>query len=171
MNNKTIVQMTAMFKLLTRDDNGEYTPIGNHFIDSYLSLGSFSFIIDGKTIPFDFDATSYNESDGVFTWESGKGMFFNEYELCRDFDAQYTELGIDRTYLTAKKLASVSAIEDFYVNFEAVDGKEYEGGFYSNNVAENVDMKVELINIVFCDKNNNYTVAPEVLENFNKGMM
>lgn len=170
MSDYPYVKMFAAFKILIKGDNGVYTSITKENI-SVLSLGSFTFKINEMDIPFDFNASSYNEAEGVFQWESGEGPFFRENYLCKDFDAQYKKLGISRTELVPKFLSSATGIIDFYINFETKEGSECEGGFCTNNLLNSIPVKVELLSIVFGDQDcHEYKVKDSVIRNYNHGI-
>lgn len=122
-----------------------------------LDIGDFAFRINGKSIPFGFDADGYNVSeDNIVSYETGKGPFFNNCNISDDiFDEDYAKLSMTREDINAPFLASADGIEEFYLYIEGEHGKE-------------VPFVPELLSICFSDENGTqYPVRQEVLTNYN----
>ncbi|MGN0485544.1 MAG: hypothetical protein ACI4HI_18550 [Lachnospiraceae bacterium] len=82
-------------------------------------IGGFEAVIDGKNIPFDFDAFSYDvrkiaENTYHFQYESGNGVMFREYHIFKDFFEEYERLGVQVSELTAERLASMKELTEFH---------------------------------------------------------
>lgn len=164
------ISMYAEFKILKDGGNGMYYPLDNKAVQG-MTIGAYAFVVDGKSIPFDWDACSGNFEDGVFRFETGTGPFFNDYELSDCYDDDYKSLGLDRSKISAEYLASTTFIEEFHVNFDGQDGLEVSFGWHEDN-AGSPDLKLELISIGLEDleSGNEYFVKPEVLKNYNLGL-
>lgn len=162
----TYVDMFAKFRPLWKDEGGQFKLLSKSDVMNF-SVGGFTFEIDGKSIPHDFEATAVNYNDGTFCYESGYGPFFNTHYLDVCYDSEYAELEIERNTLTASVLSSAVRIEEFYANF--LDNDEVEYGIEDNK--ENYpDLRLEIIEICFSDENANcFYVAPDVIRNFNIG--
>ena len=159
------ISMSSTFQILK--DN---KPISKEDV-SCLSIGGFTFEIGDKLVPFDWDASCGDEEDTIFNFETGRGPFFNDYELPDYYDDDYEELGLTREDITAEFLASVNQIIEFYINFDDADGKEQGIGWHSHN-AGNSQYKVKLLAVSFVDIETEmeYKVAPEVIDLYNKGV-
>ena len=161
--------MLADFKILKKNEDGEFVPMSNKEAQS-VSIGGFSFDINGHSIPFDWDAFTGNEKDGVFSFATGRGWAFNDFELADYYDQDYEEIGLCREDISAGFLASVNHIEEFFVDFEDKD-EEVGIGYFNDNAAAYAEYKLELVEVSFEDIETGkyYDVKPEVLEAFNKG--
>jgi hypothetical protein len=135
-----------------------------------VSIGGFSFEIGEYTIPFDWDAFYGSEENCVFMFETGRGLFWNDYEISECYDETYEDIGIKREEITAEFLASVSHIDEFYVDFEDVDGKEHGVGWYADNTKD-TQYKINIIGMSFLDlmTQNEYSVTQNVIDKYNKG--
>lgn len=162
------ISMLVNFQIL-HNKNGNFTPISNKEAKA-ISIGGFSFEIGEYTIPFDWEAFSGSERDKVFMFETGTGWFWNDYELSSCYDEEYKEIGIKKENITAEFLASVQHIDDFFVDFEDVDGKEQGIGWYADNTKK-AQYKINILQMSFLDlaTQNEYSVKQEVLDKYNKG--
>ena len=162
------MSMRVRFQIF-KNENGDFRQIHNDETDA-LSIGGFSFDIDEYSIPFDWDAFSGSEYDDMFCFETGTGWFWNDYELTDCYDEDYAEMGLTKEDITAELLSSVHHIEEFFVYFEDTDGKEQGFGAYYDNVDE-PEYKVKIIDMVFVDMDtqNEYPVAQEVIDKYNRG--
>ena len=120
-------------------------------------IGGFNFTIEGKKIPFDFNATGYNielkENESIITYVSGEGPFFKEYDIDKDsYEKEYNNLGLTSNDITAEFLSNVEEINEFY--FGAVD---YE---------EDTIFKIEKISFMN-EGNIVYNVAQTIIDKFN----
>lgn len=115
--------MGAKFRIMKKQKNGQYTPLMKDKITG-ITAGGFSFIIDGKNVPFDFEAFAIKEDNGIFTYSTGYGAFFNSFEIEDCYDSMLADIGLTRDNLTASFLASASAIDEFTIDFETADGDE-----------------------------------------------
>lgn len=161
--------MLVNFQIL-RNQNGNFVPASNEEVKA-LSIGGYSFEIGENTIPFDWDAFSGSERDKVFQFETGVGWFWNDYEISDCYDEQYEDIGIKREDITAEFLASVNHIDEFFVDFDDVDGKEHGIGWYADN-NNKAQYKVKLLEMSFYDlaTQKEYPVKQEVLDAYNNGM-
>lgn len=163
------ISMLANFKILKKNEDGKFVPMNNSEARS-VSIGGFSFDVNGHSVPFDWDAFTGFEENGVFKFATGRGWAFNDFELADYYDNDYADIGIKRENISAEFLASVEHIEEFFVNFEDGD-KEVGVGYFNDNAKEDAEYKLELIEISFEDIEacKYYDVTPEVLDAFNKG--
>lgn len=162
--------MIGEFQILSKH-KGEFIPLT--FDDAKnMSIGGYSFEVNGGSIPFDWDAFTATEENGVFSFTTGKGPFFNDYEIPDYWDEEYNEIGITREEITAEFLASVSHIEDFFVDFEDSDGKEHGIGWYADN-ENSSQYKVNILNLAFVNVEtaDEYPVSKEVVNKYNHGVM
>lgn len=162
------ISMIVNFQIL-QNQNGNFVPITNEEATS-VSIGGFSFEIGEYTIPFDWDAFSGSERDGVFQFETGVGWFWNDYEISDCYDEQYKEIGIKKEDIAAEFLASVHHIEEFFVDFEDADGEEQGIGWFADNT-DDAQYKINILEMSFYDlaTQNTYPVKQEVLDKYNKG--
>lgn len=121
-----------------------------------LSFEGFEVRTDKGDIPFDFDACSYDyekvsDREYKITYQSGRGEFFNDSDVSEDFDEAYEKLCLTREDVTAKLLASASAVTE--ANITCSD--------------ENVDFTCEILSMTFTDESGTeYSVDESVLKNF-----
>lgn len=157
------ISMYSKFQILQKE-NGELIPLSKSKVND-ISIGGYYFIIDGKEIPFDWDAFSGDCDGKIFEFETGYGFVFDEFELSDCYDEDYEELGIKREYITAEFLASVEKIKEFHINF--IDNNDKECDFGCNDETEK--FKLELLAIVFTDieTGKEYSVDREVLYAYN----
>ena len=157
------ISMYAKFQIL-KNINGSLTPLTKEDADS-VSIGGYYFIINGKEIPFDWDAFSGNEENGIFEFDTGYG-WFNDFELSDCYDEDYEKLGMVREDITAELLASVEEIGEFHINFIDADDNEVDLGFNDDE-----QYKIKLVEIIFTDLENDkgYKVKQEVLDKYNEG--
>lgn len=163
------ISMMGSFQILKKQTKG-FVPLTSDDVLN-MSIGGYSFEVNEDLIPFDWDAFSSSEENGTFYFKTGRGPFFNDYEIPDYWDEEYKEIGIAREEITAEFLASVSHIEDFFVNFDDRDGKEHEIGWFSDNVNSS-QYKINIKEIAFVDVNTGkeYLVAKEVIDKYNKGV-
>lgn len=159
------MSMYIKFQLFAKE-NGNLIMLTKENTDG-LSIGGYYFIIDGKEIPFDWDAFSGSEEDGVFEFETGYG-WFNDYDLSECYDENYDQLDISRSDITAEFLASVEQIKEVHMNFIDENGEECDFGW--NEDAE--DFKIKLLEVSFTEveSDKEYKVRQEVLDKFNEGV-
>ena len=164
------ISMFGKFQILKKHE-GNYIPLTIESVNA-LSVGGYSFEIGEDSIPFDWDAfsSSYNEEDKTFDFETGRGWFFNDYEISDCYDDAYEEIGLKREDITAEFLASTHHIDEFFVNFDDENGKECEAGWYSDN-AKDKQYKMNIMELSFHDfeTDTDYNVKQEVLDKYNKG--
>ena len=70
--------MIVSFQIL-KNKNGNFVPLSNNEAQ-YVSVGGYSFEIGDYLIPFDWDAFYGSEENNVFNFETGRGIFFNDYD-------------------------------------------------------------------------------------------
>lgn len=159
------ISMRLKFQLFAKE-NGNLTMLAKEKTRD-LSIGGYYFVINGKEIPFDWDAFSGKEDDGIFEFETGYGIY-NDFELSDCYDSDYEQLGISRADITAEFLASVEQIKEIHMDFIDENGDECNFGW---NEADE-DFKIKLLEVSFSDLDSleEYTVNQEILDKFNDGM-
>ena len=162
------ISMLVDFQIL-KNNNGNFVPLSNKEATS-VSIGGFSFEIGDDTIPFDWDAFYGTEINKVFEFQTGKGFLWNDYEISDCYDEAYEGMGIKKEDITAKYLASVSHIDEFFVDFDDADGKEQGIGWFAENTDE-AQYKINILEMSFYDltTQTEYPVKQEVLDKYNKG--
>lgn len=161
--------MLVDFKILKKNETGEFDPMNNNEACS-VSIGGFSFDIGTKSVPFDWDAFTGVENNGIFSFVTGKGFAFNDFELADYYDKDYKDMGLKKEDISAVFLSSVHHIEEFSVDF--LDGEEEVViGFFDDNAKSDAEYKLELVGMSFEDMETEkvYEVKKEVLEAFNRG--
>lgn len=165
------LSMLADFRILKDFGDGKYFAMDSSNAKG-VSIGGFSFAIDNKIVPFDWEQHCGVEENNLFSYATGAAFGHGDYELDDDcFEEDYANLGIKRENISAEFLASAHHIEEFYINFE--DGtKEIGLGHYADNGEDNAKYKLELVEVSFEDIETGkyYDVKKEVLEAFNKGI-
>lgn len=159
------ISMYIKFQLFAKE-NGNLIMLTKENTDG-LSIGGYCFVINGKEIPFDWDAFSGSEEDGVFEFETGYGLF-NDFELSDCYDEDYDQQGISRADITANFLASVTQINEVHMNF--IDEKGEECDFGWNEDAEDFKIKLLEVSFIEIEGDKEYKVSQEVLDKFNKGV-
>lgn len=131
-----------------------------------LSVGGFIFVINGQSVPFDWDDCEGSEENGVFSFKTGQGWCKN-FELSDCYDKDYEALGLTRDIIDAKFLASVDKIKEMHMNFLDEDGNECDFG--SNDAEE--DFVIQILSIEFYDIQGDvsYSVAQPIIDTFNAG--
>lgn len=164
------ISMIGRFQILEKRTR-KFVPLQSDNVQN-LSIGGYSFEIEDDLIPFDWDAFSVSEENGIFSFETGRGPFFNDYEIPDYWDEEYKEIGITREEITAEFLASAHCIEDFFVNFDDRNGKEHGVGWCADNV-NNSQYKINIIELSFVDveTSNDYPVSMETINNYNHGVI
>lgn len=168
-----LVCMKTDFRILKR----HYGPSGPIYLSlrkedlSEFSPGSFTFTVNSKNVPFDFDARSCSEELGIFRYETGRGLLLDDFTVSSDFDKALAAEGLSREDLTAEFLASVSKIQEFLLEFQDKKTPVTDGGWYGSNLEGEPQFKVEFLQISFADKETGkeYFVRDDVLEAFNRG--
>lgn len=162
------ISMIGSFQILKKQKE-EFIPLTSDDVLN-MSIGGYSFEVNEDLIPFDWDAFSASEENGVFSFTTGKGPFFNDYEIPDYWDEEYKEIGITREEITAEFLASTSHIEDFFVNFDDSDGNDHGIGWFSNNVNSS-QYKINILELSFVNVTtyDEYPVSKEVINRYNKG--
>lgn len=160
--------MIVSFQIL-KNNNGNFIPLSNKEAQA-VSIGGYSFEIEDYMIPFDWDAFYGSEENNTFHFETGRGIFFNDYEISDCYDEIYEEIGITKEEITAEFLASTTHIEEFFVYFDDSDGMDHGLGWYIDNVDDS-QYKINIIEMSFLDMDANieHLVAREVLNRYNKG--
>ena len=162
------ISMNVEFQILEKR-NKKYVPVSKDNIDG-LSIGGYVFEIGDNAVPFDWDASSGNEENGIFYFETGYGPFFNDFELPDYYDDEYAEIGIKREDISAEFLASVHHIQEFFVNFYDENGDECTAGWYADNAKDSF-YKVKLLSMSLenIETTEHYQVPNKVLDRYNKG--
>lgn len=164
------ISMNAEFQIL-KNVEGAFVPIDDNEIED-VSIGGYEFVIGGLNVPFDWEAYEGGwDYNGFYSFSTGRGWFFNNFELDSCYDEAYEELGLKREDITADFLASAQHINDFYVNFVTKDGVECEAGWWETNRQDDAPYRFALRSVSFEDveAEQAYTVSPDVVDAFNKG--
>ena len=158
------ISMVLKFQLL-KNINGTYTPMSQDKATSMI-VGGYTFVINEQNISFDWDAFSGNEEDGIFSFETGYGFLFDDFELTDCFDEHYEELGLVREDISAEFLAQVSEIDEIHINFTD-DDEEYDEIDIGFNDDE--DYRINLLTLYFIDMetDDEYHVSQAVLDEYN----
>ena len=165
------ISMNAEFQIL-KNVGGAFVPMDENDIE-YVGPGGFRFVIGGIEVPFDWEAAESGWGyDGVYEFTTGRGWFYNDFELDSCYDEAYEELGLKREDITAEFLASAQHINDFFVSFVTKEGKECEAGWWETNGKDDAPYKLALRSVSFEDVENErlYSVKTAVVNSFNKGV-
>ncbi len=165
------ISMNGEFQILKNIGDGAFVPMDDNDIAD-ICPGGFRFVIGGVEVPFDWEAAESGWGyDGVYEFTTGRGWFYNDFELDSCYDEAYEELGLKREDITAEFLASAQHINDFYVNFVTKDGAECEAGWWADNGKDDAKYKLSLRSVSFEDveAGRAYDVSPDVVDAFNKG--
>lgn len=162
--------MVVDFQILQKI-NGEYILISNKEAKA-VSIGGFGFEINGAEIPFDWDAFTGTECNKVFQFQTGKGFLFDDYEISDCYDESFEEIGIAKEDITAEFLASVTHIDEFFVNFEDANENEQALGVCGQNGDDEEEYRIKILEMKFIDMetDSEYYVKQNVLEDYNKGI-
>ena len=161
------ISMGAVFQIL-ENKNGQLVPLSKKEVSS-LSIGGYYFVIQGKEVPFDWDAFCGDEEDNVFEFETGYGFVWNDFEVSDCYDEDYERLGILRENITAAYLASVDDITEFHINF--INENDEECDFGTNKDIERYKVKLLEISFTNVETGDGFDVRQEVLDRFNKGVI
>lgn len=157
------IMMDVTFQIL-ENKNGKLIPLSKKEVNG-LSIGGYYFVIQGKEIPFDWDAFCGDEEDNIFNFTTGYGFAWNDFNLSDCYDEDYAALGITRENINAEYLASVDEITEFHINFIDEDDDECDLG--SNGSID--QYKIKLLKIVFTnvDTGDSFEVRQDILDKFN----
>lgn len=117
-------------------------------------IGGFSAIVDDNEILFDFDAFSgaakcVEENTYEFSYRSGYGMLFDEFHISEDYEDMISDAGMSIYDLTAKKLAAMTELTEFYLEPDT-------------DTTFRV-LQVKILEIHFEDQEKSYDVSEDVL--------
>lgn len=159
------LSMFVRFQIFKKEGK-KFSILGEKDVKS-VSIGGYNFFVDGKDIPFDWDAFSGDGNPLCFEFETGYGLF-DDFRLSDCYDKDYERLNIPRSKITAKFLASVTKINEFCVNFIDKDDNEYTVG--CNEDDENI--KLMIVRLSFTDMNTNmtYLANQSAIDEFNERM-
>ena len=169
------VQMTAQFQILRAMPDGSWEPQSNNEL-SWMSVGGFCFVVDGKKVRFDWDAEATTQvQTGVYEYESGYGPFFNDHEISADVDEDLNAVGLSRSDLSAKFLASATEIEEFHISLD--DRLSYDDisiGMCEDNANAGAAFHVRLLSVTFTDDIHDdgeepFMVPQSVIDCYNRG--
>ena len=150
MNNLPRIQMQLEFSFKGKKFDKDF---------GYIDVGGFTFIINDKEIPFDFEAyTNFidERNERIYIeYVSGKGVFFNSYILDSCYYDEYKEIGLDLNKIDAEYLSKVSEIEEIYIGNDDID-KPIE------------DIRINSIIIVDIDNDIEYTIDKDIINKYNK---
>lgn len=150
MNNLPRIQMQLEFSFKGKNFDKDF---------GYIDVGGFTFIINNKEIPFDFEAyTNFidERNERIYVeYVSGKGVFFNSYILDSCYHDEYKEIGLDLNDINAEYLSKVSEIEEIYIGNDDID-KPIE------------DIKIHSISIIDIDNDIEYIIDKDIINKYNK---
>lgn len=115
-------------------------------------------------ISFDWDAFAGDEENNIFSFQTGYGFLFDDFELSDCYDEDYEALNLTRESITAEFLASVEKINEFHINFINENDKEIDLGY---NDDEQYKIKIMLIEFVDVNTGNVYKVNQNVIDKYN----
>lgn len=134
-------------------------PVADYYKSGgYVSYGGYEFVCKIKdrelNIPFDWASTcTLVNDDETITVQNGVfALFDGDYEIDDCFDDEYAKLGIKREDITAEILAETSSIFEFYYDYDKVIDGDY----------------MKIISIKFSDGGNDFFVAQDVIDEFNR---
>lgn len=165
------ISMSTDFYILKNVGNGVFVPVDDKDIED-VSIGGYEFHVGDMSVPFDWEAYEGGwDRNGFYSFSTGRGWFFNNFELDTCYDEHYAEIGLKRENVTAAFLASAHHIEEFYINFVGKDGKECEAGDWKANGDADAPYRLMLLQVSFedVDAEKTYPVDPKVIDAFNKG--
>lgn len=162
------IKMETSFKILKKGTNG-YSCLNKESVQG-VSIGGFSFDVNGESIPFDWDAESGYEENGIFHFEKGTGFLWNDYEIqvCTEKDS-FAANKIQPDDITAAYLASTNNISEFHVEFETNDEEVGMGSADENTPDAEYKLELESISLIDLETNEEFHVDGKVLEKFNAG--
>ena len=132
---------------------------------SALSVGGYGFETKYGSLPFDWNAWSTDENNGIFHLETGYG-FWNDFVIPNYWEDEYEDMGITRADITAELLASTTEINEFFVEFD-IGNKTYSCGGY--DASEGYSLKLIGIDFYDLDSKETFSVDQAVINKFNKG--
>lgn len=165
------ISMVADFEILKNLGNGQFARMDDSEIQD-VSIGGYTFEVGGYRVPFDWEAHEGGwDKEGFYSFDTGVGWFFKNYELDSCYDDCYAEMGLLRADITAAFLASAHHIDDFYINFVDKDGRECEAGHWKANGDPNAPYRLRLLKVQLedIDSERVYSIDPKVIDAFNKG--
>lgn len=162
------MQMLADFKIYEREFErpNAFRQLTSEDLRN-LSIGGFTFVVNGNAIPFDWDAHCCGEKNGVFHLETGYGPFFNDFQIHEYWDEEYAEMGLTRDQITAKFLASTTEIKEFYIGMFDEETDDDTG--FGDNTDFDERFYIELLAISFEEREtgDSYDVDESVIKAFN----
>lgn len=137
------VRMEARVQVL--DEHGSVHPYSDGLV--VFGFGGYCFVVDGKEVPFDWNALSAACDGSCVMIETGCSCFFDDFNISDNYDEALLEVGLTRYDLTAEFLSQCEEIWEFAC----------EGG----------DVLIDYI--AFFDENNKeYRVRDEVVRKYNE---
>ena len=145
----------------------EMTVPGVHKDRDSLLFGGYSFVCDGKKIPFDFSGTAWDiqqEGDTLsIPFCTGRTALLTDHYLDGCYEDEYANLGLRINDITAEFLSQAESIHEFMVSLE-MDGKEYE----PEGIAEIGRFAIK--SLQFENDTEQFAIKQEVLDDFNHRM-
>lgn len=130
--------------------------------DSFL-WGGYSFVCDGKQIPFDFSGIAWNiEQTGdlvLVSFETGRTGLMTDYFLDDCYETDYQEAGLRFHDITAEFLSNATSISEFTVSLE-LDGEELD----AEAISQRGDFRIT--SLTFSNEEKEYPVSQAVLDAF-----
>ena len=153
------LSMIADFQILHKG-----TPLTQNDI-SAMSVGGYGFETKYGSLPFDWNAWSVDEENGIFHLETGYG-FWNDFVIPNYWEDEYEDMGITTADITAELLADTTEINEFFVEFDIGDETYNCGGY---DASEGYSLKLICIDFYDLDSKETFSVDQAVIDKFNKG--
>lgn len=132
-----------------------------------LLFGGYTFVCDGKDIPFDFSGTAWDiQQNGdliTIPFYTGKTPLSTDYFLDDCYEEEYAAAGFHLNEISASFLASATSISEFMVSLEQ-NGKEYG----PEDIARMG--RFTLKSLTFSNLKKEYPIQPEVLAAYNHSL-
>ena len=134
--------------------------------DSFM-FGAYTFLCEGKEIPFDFSGTAWNikqEGDRVVvSFETGRTDLLTDVFLDDCYESDYLNAGLRINDITAAFLAKASSISEFMLALE-LDGTE----MYPEDIARGGSFVIKSLS--FTDGKDTFPVKDDVLQAYNQSI-
>ena len=130
----------------------------NNMFD-HCTCDGFTFKINGKDIPIDFDTYSYTDYKNILKEENNKKeILFKSNMICGlesldVYDDEYSLLGLDRKYITAMYLSNLTSIEDIRIDY----------GYDTECLSE----KILSIEFIDGETSKSYIVPKSIIDDYN----
>lgn len=123
----------------------------------YADVGGFEIEVDGKTVPFDFEATAMRvEKDGTCVFGNYEGFLERIYDVDPCHEDIWEEQGLEKEDITAELLASADKLTEFYLGIYCYDDTS-------------IPYSLKVKDMLFTNENDEtFSIDPSVLDDFNR---